>query len=117
MQMRFRKKSAVAQFSLNENRKIYWGSYDGPKFLLELATISGPKRYMHVSLSPHGRQSNLKSRMKLNSLSIYRYVMEESYKYQGATIHTYKTVYGAEGKYSTLLKYMAKRKTHWVIRL
>lgn len=31
-------------------------------------------------------------------------VMEESYKHQGATISTYKTVYGEEGKYSGLFK-------------
>lgn len=31
-------------------------------------------------------------------------VMEESYKYQGATIQTYKTVYGAEGQYSSCFK-------------
>jgi formamidopyrimidine-DNA glycosylase len=31
-------------------------------------------------------------------------VMEESYKYQGATIQTYKTAYGEEGKYSSLFK-------------
>ena len=31
-------------------------------------------------------------------------VMQESYQQQGATIHTYKTVYGEEGKYSTFFK-------------
>lgn len=31
-------------------------------------------------------------------------VMKESYDHQGATIHTYKTVYGEEGNYSTLFK-------------
>ena len=31
-------------------------------------------------------------------------VMEESYKYQGATIQTYKTAYGEEGRYSSLFK-------------
>jgi formamidopyrimidine-DNA glycosylase len=31
-------------------------------------------------------------------------VMQESYQHQGATISTYKTAYGAEGKYSTLFK-------------
>lgn len=31
-------------------------------------------------------------------------VMQESYAHQGATIHTYKTAYGDEGKYSTLFK-------------
>jgi formamidopyrimidine-DNA glycosylase len=31
-------------------------------------------------------------------------VMKESYAHQGATIHTYKTAYGDEGKYSTLFK-------------
>jgi formamidopyrimidine-DNA glycosylase len=31
-------------------------------------------------------------------------VMKESYKYQGATILTYKDAYGAEGKYSSCFK-------------
>lgn len=31
-------------------------------------------------------------------------VMQESYAHQGATIHTYKTAYGDEGRYSTLFK-------------
>jgi formamidopyrimidine-DNA glycosylase len=31
-------------------------------------------------------------------------VMQESYQHQGATIRTYKTAYGEDGKYSTLFK-------------
>jgi formamidopyrimidine-DNA glycosylase len=31
-------------------------------------------------------------------------VMQESYRFQGATIHTYKTAYGEEGKYSSFFK-------------
>lgn len=31
-------------------------------------------------------------------------VMQESYKYQGATIQTYKTAYGEEGRYSSCFK-------------
>jgi formamidopyrimidine-DNA glycosylase len=31
-------------------------------------------------------------------------VMQESYNYQGATIHTYKTAYGEEGRYSSCFK-------------
>lgn len=37
-------------------------------------------------------------------------VMEESYKHQGATIHTYKTVYGDEGKYATKFKVYGQKK-------
>ena len=57
-------------------------------------------------------------------------VMETSYKYQGATIQTYKTAFGAEGKYSSCFKVYGqksdplgnkiikeetpdKRTTHW----
>ena len=57
--------------------------------------------------------------------------MESSYQHQGATISTYKTVYGEEGRYSTLFKVYGKkldpggnkivsettpdkRTTHWV---
>jgi formamidopyrimidine-DNA glycosylase len=37
-------------------------------------------------------------------------VMEESYKHQGATIQTYKTVYGEEGKYSSCFKVYGQKK-------
>jgi formamidopyrimidine-DNA glycosylase len=37
-------------------------------------------------------------------------VMSESYKYQGATIKTYKDAYGAEGKYSSCFKIYGKKK-------
>lgn len=37
-------------------------------------------------------------------------VMQESYQHQGATIHTYKTVYGEEGKYATLFKVYGQKK-------
>jgi len=37
-------------------------------------------------------------------------VMEESYQHQGATIHTYKTAFGEEGKYSTLFKVYGQEK-------
>lgn len=36
-------------------------------------------------------------------------VMQESYKYQGATIQTYKTVYGEEGRYSSCFKVYGKK--------
>lgn len=36
-------------------------------------------------------------------------VMEESYKHQGATIQTYKTVYGEEGRYSSCFKVYGKK--------
>ena len=37
-------------------------------------------------------------------------VMEESYQHQGATIQTYKTVYGEEGRYSSCFKVYGKKK-------
>lgn len=36
-------------------------------------------------------------------------VMETSYKYQGATIQTYKTAYGEEGRYSSCFKVYGKK--------
>lgn len=36
-------------------------------------------------------------------------VMEESYKHQGATIKTYKTAYGEEGRYSSCFKVYGKK--------
>lgn len=51
------------------------------------------------------RQANLMSRDDLKKLcqQIVN-VMNESYKYQGATILTYKDAYGAEGQYSSCFK-------------
>lgn len=37
-------------------------------------------------------------------------VMQESYQHQGATIQTYKTVYGEEGRYSSCFKVYGKKK-------
>jgi formamidopyrimidine-DNA glycosylase len=37
-------------------------------------------------------------------------IMQESYKHQGATIQTYKTVYGEEGKYSSCFKVYGQKK-------
>jgi formamidopyrimidine-DNA glycosylase len=36
-------------------------------------------------------------------------VMQESYQHQGATIQTYKTVYGEEGRYSSCFKVYGKK--------
>jgi formamidopyrimidine-DNA glycosylase len=36
-------------------------------------------------------------------------VMQESYKHQGATIQTYKTAYGEEGRYSSVFKVYGKK--------
>jgi len=37
-------------------------------------------------------------------------VMNDSYQHQGATIHTYKTAYGEEGKYSSKFKVYGQKK-------
>lgn len=55
-------------------------------------------------LSPW-RQANKLTKDEIQSLcQAIVTVMEESYRHQGATIQTYKTAYGEEGRYSTLFK-------------
>ncbi len=78
--------------------------------LMDQSVFSGVGNYIRAEalylakLSPW-RQANKLSQdeIKLLGQSIVD-VMQESYQHQGATIHTYKTVYGEEGKYSTLFK-------------
>jgi formamidopyrimidine-DNA glycosylase len=61
-------------------------------------------------LSPW-RQSNLLTDPEVELLcNSIVFVMEESYQHQGATIHTYKTAYGKDGKYSTLFKVYGQKK-------
>src|SRR5574337_763028 len=78
--------------------------------LMDQHIFSGVGNYIRAEalylakLSPW-RQANKLSQDEVKALcqSIVD-VMQESYQHQGATIHTYKTVYGEEGKYSTLFK-------------
>jgi len=78
--------------------------------LMDQNVFSGVGNYIRAEalylakLSPW-RQSNKLSQDEIKTLcqSIVD-VMQESYQHQGATIHTYKTVYGEEGNYSTLFK-------------
>jgi formamidopyrimidine-DNA glycosylase len=78
--------------------------------LMDQGIFSGVGNYIRAEalylckLSPW-RQANKLSQDEIKALcQACMDVMQESYQHQGATIHTYKTVYGEEGKYSTLFK-------------
>lgn len=78
--------------------------------LMNQSVFSGVGNYIRAEalylakLSPW-RKANKLSQDEIKTLcqSIVD-VMKESYDHQGATIHTYKTVYGEEGNYSTQFK-------------
>lgn len=78
--------------------------------LMDQSVFSGVGNYIRAEalylskLSPW-RQANKLSQDEIKALGqAIVDVMQESYQHQGATIHTYKTVYGEEGNYSTLFK-------------
>jgi len=78
--------------------------------LMDQTVFSGVGNYIRAEalylskLSPW-RQCNKLSQDEIRTLcqSIVD-VMQGSYAHQGATIHTYKTAYGEEGRYSTLFQ-------------
>lgn len=84
--------------------------------LMDQSVFAGVGNYIRAEalysckLSPW-RPSNRLSQDEINTLckSIVD-VMQESYNHQGATIQTYKTVYGEEGRYSTLFKVYGRQK-------
>lgn len=83
--------------------------------LMDQGLFSGVGNYIRAEalyackLSPW-RKANQLSQDEIKALcQAIVDVMQESYQHQGATIHTYKTVYGEDGKYSTLFKVYGKK--------
>lgn len=84
--------------------------------LMDQSIFAGVGNYIRAEalylskLSPW-RQANKLSQDEIKTLGqAIVDVMQESYAHQGATIHTYKTAYGEEGKYSTLFKVYGQEK-------
>lgn len=84
--------------------------------LMDQGVFSGVGNYIRAEalylskLSPW-RKANKLSQDEIKTLGqAIVDVMKESYTHQGATIHTYKTAYGEEGKYSTLFKVYGQEK-------
>ena len=85
------------------------------QLLMDQSIFAGVGNYIRAEalylakISPW-RPGNSLSDPELNLLcnSIIN-VMEESYKYQGATIQTYKTAYGEEGRYTSFFKVYGKK--------
>lgn len=80
------------------------------QLLMDQKVFAGVGNYIRAEalyqakISPW-RYSNTLSREEVDSLcKALISVMNESYAHQGATIHTYTTVYGDEGKYSSCFK-------------
>ena len=84
--------------------------------LMDQGLFSGVGNYIRAEalyackLSPW-RKANQLSQDEIKALcQAIVDVMQESYQHQGATIHTYKTAYGEEGKYATLFKVYGQKK-------
>lgn len=103
--------------SLNKNkikRKIY-NNKPIAQLLMDQSIFAGVGNYIRAealylsNISPW-RPGMLLSDSEIDLLceSIVT-VMNESYKYQGATIQTYKTAYGAEGKYTSFFKVYGRK--------
>jgi formamidopyrimidine-DNA glycosylase len=83
--------------------------------LLDQNIFSGTGNYIRAEALYQAKVSPWRSCSSLSSSEIdlicesIKNVMHESYNYQGATIQTYKTAYGAEGKYSSQFKVYGKK--------
>lgn len=80
------------------------------QLLMDQKMFAGVGNYIRAEALYEARISPWRSGSMLTKEEIERLcqslvgVMNESYKHQGATIHTYATVYGDEGKYSSCFK-------------
>ena len=78
--------------------------------MMDQGVFAGVGNYIRAEALYLSKLSPFRTAKSLNDNEIQKLcqsiidVMEESYKHQGATISTYKTVYGEEGKYSGLFK-------------
>ena len=126
----------LEDFSLFLNGKIQNSNKLISQLLMDQSIFAGVGNYikseaLYASALSPWRSGNSLTTDDINNLckNIVN-VMETSYKYQGATIQTYKTAYGAEGKYSSCFKVYGqktdplgnkiikeetpdKRTTHW----
>lgn len=109
--------------SMPLDRSFKWVAFELAKtsapiaeVLMNQSVFAGVGNYIRAEalylsrLSPW-RQSNRLSQdeIKLLCESLVD-VMQESYNHQGATIQTYKTIYGEEGRYSTLFQVYGRKK-------
>lgn len=85
------------------------------ELLMDQTLFAGVGNYIRAEalylakMSPW-RQANLMKETEIRNLcQAIVDVMNESYQHQGATIQTYKTPYGAEGKYSSCFKVYGKK--------
>lgn len=83
--------------------------------MLDQSVFAGSGNYLRAEalyearISPW-RPSNQLSEDEVKTLcTALKEVMEASYRHQGATILTYKTAYGEEGRYSSLFKVYGKK--------
>jgi DNA-formamidopyrimidine glycosylase len=84
--------------------------------LMDQSIFAGVGNYIraealyHCKLSPFRISNTLKEDEIQKLCQSIIDVMTESYKHQGATIQTYKTPYGEEGRYSSCFKVYGKKK-------
>lgn len=80
------------------------------QLLMDQKLFAGVGNYIRAEalyqakMSPWRPGSSINREEMVQLFSALEEVMEESYQHQGATIHTYATPYGEEGKYSSCFK-------------
>lgn len=103
--------------SMDFDKNLKWITFqlskaDKPiaEVLMDQGVFAGVGNYIRAEalylskLSPWRRANKLNQDEIISLCKSIIAVMQESYQHQGATISTYKTAYGEEGKYSTLFK-------------
>ncbi len=102
-------KSDYTDYKYFIKKKIYNNKPIG-QLLMNQAIFAGVGNYIRAealyisNISPWRLGTSLSEKeIDLLCSSIVQ-VMNESYQHQGATIQTYKTIYGEEGRYSTIFK-------------
>lgn len=107
------------QTPYQEHKKIILSKLRSNKpigqILMDQSVFAGVGNYiraeaLYLSKISPWRSSNSLSESEIDSLcNSIVHVMNESYKYQGATIQTYKTAYGEDGNFSNFFKVYGRK--------
>ena len=110
LQTDFEKSLPWVQYKLALNKKLIG------EVLMDQGVFAGVGNYIRAEALYLSKLNPFRAANKLSADESRRLcqaildVMQESYKYQGATIQTYKTAYGEEGKYSSCFKVYGQKK-------
>lgn len=95
---------------LNTFRKVSSSNKSIGQLLMDQKLFAGVGNYIRAEalyaaeISPWRTGNMIKADQLVRLFDALKVVMQESYQHQGATIRTYKTVFGEDGKYSSCFK-------------